>query len=464
MVYYSKEDRSCFHCGLTTHPILLCPNIDKEQTELGKKVQLAFCNARKAWYKEFGKKKKERSATYNYLKVKNYLQSLVLPEQLSLQGYLEPLHLLSLNPEPIQNHSLKIQKAAREFFSYILPSLRKNLIAKLIEQSQNQSQSQSQPGAFTEKNLANTVDYHSIVRPCRQKNAKSPWTQTLNQAVKEGIPADFSNGEDNRFYTIQKMETRIRYLHHLIMDDNELSLAVRQTLVDCLNAKNGKTTVRVCSLGGGPAYDHVAIWMVLLFIFNMNKSFNVSKVLVQTDVFDLFGEWEEIVNAMDDSLARTIEGIEDSEENDLVDVRVFQRGGACMKQCDIREGLDRPINDLLKKSLEDINIICFSFVIHENSSIILSKDKNEPLIQGAARDIMERAEVGTLMVCMDSNNCCWPAFKATARAYGWQYFGSEERQKRISLGPNQFVIFKRIKYGTFPLDEAVSSTSRIEQG
>jgi len=459
MAYNSKEDQSCFQCGLKFHSILQCPDIDKEQSELGKTLQLAFYDARKAWYKEFGKKKKERSATSNYLTIKNYLRYLVLPEQLSL--YLEPLYLLSLNPE-IQVPASKHQKATREFFSYILPLLRKNLIATLEEQSLLQSRSRS--CAFAEEPLADAIDYHSIVRPYRQKNFNNPWTQALNQAVRDGTPANFSNDENNRFYTIQKMETRIRYLLYLIVDNNELSLAVRQTLVDCLNAKNGETTVRVCSLGGGPGFDHVAIWMALLFIFNMNKPFDVSKVMVQTDVFDLYGEWEEIVTAMDNSLAKTMEEIDVSEENHLVSVKVFQRGGVCMKQCDIREGLDNPINNLLKESLEDVSIICFSFVLHENSSTILSEDKNDPLIQGAARNIMERQKVGTLMVCMDSNNCCWPAFKATARAYGWQYFGSEERQKRISLGPNQFVIFKRIKYGTFPLDEAVSSTSRIEQG
>lgn len=385
--------------------------------------------------------------------IKNYLQYLVLPQKLSLQGFLDPLHLLSLNPELIVPQS-KLQKAVREFFSHILPSLRKNVIAALKKQSLTESQSES--GTLTEENPTDSsIDYHSIVRPYRKKNAKNPWTQKLNKAVKGGTPADFSNDEDNRFYTIQKMETRIRYLHHLLMDDNELSQSVRQTLLDCLNAKEGERTVRVCSLGGGPGYDHVAIWMVLLLIFNLNKPFNVFKVMVQTDVFDLFGEWEEIVNAMDDSLAKTMEAMGDSEENNLVNGTVFQSGGARMKQCDIREGLDRPINNVLKKSIADVNIICFSFVIHENSSIILSKDEDDPLIQGAARDIMERAKVGTLMICMDSNNCCWPAFKMTARVYGWQHFSSEERQTRISQGPKQFVIFKRIKDGTFPLDEAV---------
>ena len=129
-----------------------------------------------------------------------------------------------------------------------------------------------------------------------------------------------------------------------------------------------------------------------------------------------------------------------------------------MKQCDIREGLDSPINDLLKKSLEEVNIICFSFVLHENSSIILSVDENDPLIQGTARDIMERAKIGTLMVCTDSNNFCWPAFKATARVYGWHYFGSEERGYKINQGPKQFVIFKRVKEGTISLDESVPSS------
>jgi hypothetical protein len=387
--------------------------------------------------------------------MKNYLQTLVLPKDLCLQGYLDPTHVLSLYPEPNLPPS-KLQKASREFFSYILPTLCKHLITTLKAQSKSQSQAQSSP--VTNSDQTDGVDYHSIVRSYRKKNAKNPWTHALNQAVKEGNPADFSNDEDNRFYAIQKLETRTRYLYQLIMDDNALNLAVRQSLIDCLNAKDAANTVRVCSLGGGPGYDHVAIWTALLFIFNMNKPFNVSKVMVQTDVFDLFGEWEEIVKAMDDSLAKTMEAIQDSEESSAVNVNIFQSGGACMKQCDIREGLDSPINDLLKKSLEEVNIICFSFVLHENSSIILSVDENDPLIQGTARDIMERAKIGTLMVCTDSNNFCWPAFKATARVYGWHYFGSEERGYKINQGPKQFVIFKRVKEGTISLDESVPSS------
>ena len=147
---------------------------------------------------------------------------------------------------------------------------------------------------------------------------------------------------------------------------------------------------------------------------------------------------------MNRSMSNVINDLSDAKSD--FDVEIFKADGAKMKLCDIRERLDCPVNIDLSNSIMSVDIICFSFVIHENASSILSEDQGDPLIRGATRDIMERAPIGTLMICMDSNNFCWSSLKATAKAFGWHVFGALERGSRIKMGPKEFVVFRRVHH------------------
>jgi len=352
--------------------------------------------------------------------------------------FIDPFELLHNNADTSDptNQQMKLQKSSREFFSYIMDTLLQELIT-VFEVNDDD------------------IDYKDIVKRYRHKNDANPWVHVLNQAVKDGIPADFSNDENNRFYTIQKLETRTRYLHHLIMDENDICSDVRKALLDCLNARDGEEkdrTINVCALGGGPGYDHVAIWIALLFLYNTN-AIDAGQISLKTEVYDLFGEWESIVGLMDQSLSNAMDTISDDSDCSEINVDVYKGNGASLKLCDIREGLDSPVNEHLRDSLTRVDIICFSFVMHENASILRSNDKDDPLIQGVTRDLMALAKVGTLMLVTDSNNLLWPTLKATAKVYGWRYFGALERDSRISMGPKEFVVLQRVRDGIFPLDE-----------
>lgn len=284
----------------------------------------------------------------------------------------------------------------------------------------------------------------------RHKNENNPWSYVLNEAVRQGIPADFSDLEKNRYYAIQKLETRTRYLYLLIMDDNEICRKVRNLLSSrfkCSKNDNGCTKKRkqihVTSIGGGPGYDHIAIWIAFLFIFNMNDgSIDTSNVTFQTEVYDLYGEWEDTVKAMSLSLTKTQEYIS-KENSSKFRMNLFDGNETHLKLCDIREDLSSEANESLSKSLEFTDIICFSFVIHENASIILPDDDSDPFIQGTARDIMEQSKVGTIILCTDSSHRCWPSFITTAKYFGWKHLDSSERKSTIPLGPKSYAIFLR---------------------
>ena len=288
--------------------------------------------------------------------------------------------------------------------------------------------------------IDNDVDYNRLIKSYRNKNDYNPWTQNLNNAVKKGEPADFSNEQKNRIYTVQKLDTRTRYLYLLMMDDNVIADRLRQMLLDKLHqGLDGSMNLNVCSIGGGPGYEHVAVWIVLLFLMNMNKTIEVPNVKVNTTVFDLFGEWRDMVQNIENGLVETINGLQ---HEDMV-TSTFQSGGMSMTLCDIRETLNcTNINKDLLISLEDVDIICFSFVIHENASSILTEDKSR--VQGAILDILEKARIGTFIVFIDSNNFCWEALKASAKEYGWEYFGAAERQCRIIHGPKEYVLMNRM--------------------
>ena len=427
MAYASKEDQTCFHCGFKSHAIDACPSLlrGEEQSSKGKAAQLAFYDARKKWRKEHGKNKKPKSNIHHYLAMKEYLCSLSSTIKPGECKFRDPVKILKRYPQENSSPN-KLQKAAREFFNCIHAPLLQKIILSF-------------------ENIDDSVDYNDIVRTYRHKNENNPWVHTLNNAVRKGCPADFSDVAKNRYYTIQKSETRTRYLYLLIMDDNSICKEIRDVLIGLLNKPDGGK-IRVCTLGGGPGYDHVAIWVALLFIYNMNESIANKKITVNTDVYDLYGEWEDIVITMDQSLDHTLKAISEADNGkDHFKTCIFKGEGASTKLCDIREDLDSPVNSALSESLLEADIIFFSFVIHENASIIISKDEDDPLIQGAARDIMERSRIGTVMICTDSNNTCWPAFRLSAKFFGWEFFGSLERGSRISLGPKEWLLCRRVE-------------------
>lgn len=298
---------------------------------------------------------------------------------------------------------------------------------------------------------------------------QAEWQEELTRAVREGTPADFSDraaggcddNDDNgdghgdgspalslRAYAVGKLATRVRYLHHLILDDNPLSAVVREVLLPvlpgCGQGRNNEP-LRVCSVGGGPAYDHVALTLVARFLARVQggqsagtRRWDPRKI--DTQVFDLYDEdWRPIADAVVECYAETWANEETFDEGDP-----SKDGGlVTMHHADIRFGLDESSNgDSLRPAVEKADIICFQFVLHENA-LLLSAERENGRIGGAIADILDRAAIGTLVICTDSSNTLWPVLKETATECGWIFYSDTERGSRIFLGPASFVILQR---------------------
>jgi len=140
--------------------------------------------------------------------------------------------------------------------------------------------------------------------------------------------------------------------------------------------------------------------------------------------------------------------------------QTFQRSSGSemsINHCDIRKGLDDICHADLAKAIENVDVICVSFVLHENASFVLDEGhdshgeddlSSEAILAGAMRDVFEQSPLGTVMVVMDSSNTLFPALKNTAKKHGWMFQGDDERrvegQKIDNLGPKSFVLLERI--------------------
>ena len=181
------------------------------------------------------------------------------------------------------------------------------------------------------------------------------------------------------------------------MDFNIISNRVRALLVDRLNTVGEKRDFSIVSIGGGPGYDHVALWAVLLFIRSMNHNNSMEDVRLRTRVFDLYKEWEPIISEVDKAVMNTSASLETSEIGGNVST-LMSSDLLSLHLCDIRLDLCADINAELCEAIDNVDIIVFQFVMHENASIILSEDE----IKGATLDILKKSRLGTIMICTDS--------------------------------------------------------------
>ena len=290
------------------------------------------------------------------------------------------------------------------------------------------------------------------------------WTYRLNKAVKDGTPADFSNLFANQTYSLEKLLPRVRYLYYLLMDYNPISNRIRNLFIPSQlkgswDRDENCREICVCSIGGGPGYDHISLCILSSFFRYVQSSVHARLYgvrAIRTRVFDLFADdWQSIMDPLqlstNGALSRTVKEIalEFGEPLNYSQEERVQESKMTMHSCDIRMDLDSSENKELRMVLERTDIICLQYILHENSSLI-APDKNHStssntMIRGVVYDLLKRANVGTFMVCTDSNNFVWPLLKASAEACGWIFVGDTEKDGKITLGPKSFVILERIR-------------------
>ena len=414
---FVEAKRFCWYCGLIDHEHQSCPTklASQPRTLEGKNAEKRYrkCLENLRIQNGTNRPKRIKHKLHQFIEMKKYFSSAYLDHY---NG--EPYALIKRDENLNDMMEDKFLMAHRQFFSYIIGNLQKKLI-----------------DVFQEK--YDDFDYSSSVKRYRSKGKASPWIYSLNHAVKNGTPADFSNHIKNRIYTVEKVTSRTRYLHHLIMDWNPISNSIREILYD----KIQRDHVSVMSIGGGPAFDHIAIWIIMLFLRNMNNQNrqNSKQWTIKTQIFDLYLEWTNICNEVELSFTDILNELD---ENITVDAHPNR--DISVHHCDLRLELHDSANTQVQQSLNAADIICVQYVTHENSSFIL--DDDDKYIRGLFFGILVESEEGTIIVFTDSGNFVWPKLKSTAIAYGWFCFGDDDKRSSggdVRQGPKSFVMLQR---------------------
>ncbi len=235
--------------------------------------------------------------------------------------------------------------------------------------------------------------------------------KSLNKAVKDGAPADFSDPNAIVCYANQRLEPRCRYLYNLIMHDHHLCFEVRKMLMP------GQNTT-VCSIGGACGFDHVTLLAISNFLCSV-QPVTCDPASVLTRVHDLYHEdWQPI-------LARLGQACGSEMENE---------------NCDLRS----PINHDSNVSVDtNSDIFIFSFVLHENASFLTEEDgslKEDCLVW----DIIQRGKIGAMIICTDAGVKMWPPIIEAASQMGWESDSYPPYDRfRVKMGPKSFCVLKR---------------------
>jgi len=297
-----------------------------------------------------------------------------------------------------------------------------------------------------------TVDPHAshTVNPALEPDpppseAPQNWLTELTNAVKSGNPADFSNRDpclELRSYTMEKIITRCRYLHHLILEGSGcergrepgpdgVSSRIRRLLLPPTGPCNehGENRVtRICSIGGGPGFDHVAISLAAHFLHlvqPIRENNNHRTRSIVTQVFDLYSaDWEPIVTALGEACRNEIGNNNDS----------------CSAMTNHFADLRLPSDGALLDAVAIVDIVVFQFVLHENAAHFAVR--NGRFVESVLNDVLETAKVGSFIMGIDSSHALWPILKNTALEYGWSCTNDQDLNP-ILFGPKSFIILER---------------------
>lgn len=408
---FLEAKRYCWYCGIKDHEHQSCPvkGSDLPRAIGGK-------NAEKA-YKSCLERMRIENGTYKAKPTKHNLYHYAACQSYFCEKYQDGIiddtfNQLKIEDNNNQNIEQKLRRGYSQFCTFILGMFQKALVEKYEEKY-------------------NDFEYSSIIKRYRSKGNASPWIHSLNSAVKTGIPADFSSAIKNRIYTIEKVTSRPRYLFHLLMDSNPVSNAVRSMLL----GNREQCCINIYSIGGGPGFDHIAIWLVILFLRNVNHRMAKSDqpACIRTKVFDLYNEWSHVCLDVEKCFSQLLQHLGDS-----IQVDVYSDGGLSFHQCDLRLDLCDVANSHLLDNLSDVDIICLQYVMHENSSFI-SHD-NDSRIRGLVQGILIEAKEGTVMIFTDSVNFLWSKLRVTATEHSWVCFGSDDMIVRSKGSPKSFVM------------------------
>mmetsp|Transcript_37119 Transcript_37119/g.116790 ORF Transcript_37119/g.116790 Transcript_37119/m.116790 type:complete len:358 (-) Transcript_37119:597-1670(-) len=344
----SKPPRTCFNCGAVTHQASDC---GAEPSEAG----------RTAWaqYRSYASRKPATPAARDYrLVVARNVAAAPPPE-----GPLchDPVAVMAARGTERAVHD--VVSASRATFHNIMVQVKSS--------------------------LARATCHGAAVHA----GAGDALKRSLNQAVRDGAPADFSDPDAIVCYANDRVAPRCRYLYNLLMDPAELCGGVRRMLLpgrEAVPAGGGELRrCEVVSIGGGPGFDHLTLLSLATFLREVQPppppGLDYAEVAVTTSVYDLFApDWEPVVGALDSACRAA--GLLGEMSNDA---------------CDVRERLSHESNDRLRAQAGTADLFIFSFVLHENATSLTTEGGG--LSEGCLLPgLLEAAKPGAYIVCTDS--------------------------------------------------------------
>jgi hypothetical protein len=198
----------------------------------------------------------------------------------------------------------------------------------------------------------------------------------LRGALRDGVPPDFGDAAALTAYTQERLQARCRYLYTLLLCEDEVCSAARQQLLlpqpaDGASCGTTQRPLSVLSIGGGPAFDDVALRLLASFLASMpcgKTREHARPVQICTVVLDLNeAEWT--------TAARAVAAATDS----ATAAGLLGGGGAEAEQlrlarCDVRLALDDSDNEAMASLTPTADVFVFSFVLHENAAGLLESE------------------------------------------------------------------------------------------
>ena len=457
----------CFHCGQPGHIISTCTSSSMPQSLAGKEAWHRFIDRRTKLNAKHGRKRKD--PLQQVLKWMSDADTLIIDDQ--NKDAKECVRA----KDPIAILVSEAKNAKASFADDTITqkwkdrhNAKRNNLDRAFHRSFNQRIEIIRRGLISRLNVT------------PERLAASTWQSELNRAVVLGRPANFAaqneyddaqyqgvDGDNDpgrciEVYAVEKLNSRCRYLYHLLFGNDHLTSKVRSLLlplpateqVDESTIQHDTPDVNIVSLGAGPGFDHIAMCLVSQFLYDIQPNNRLlRRRQINTKMYDLFDrDWEPIMSMLGESCHEGLNHpLYRNEHHDGCDdnnASCINNNGCnmTMSHGDLRIRLNATIhaNDLAC-AIQTADIICAQFVLHENASCILKQD--EDTIVGAMKDILEQAPVGTIMICTDSANFLFPALKRTATKLGWTYLGDEERREKretiAHLGPKSYVILEK---------------------
>jgi hypothetical protein len=226
-----------------------------------------------------------------------------------------------------------------------------------------------------------------------------------------------------------------RYLYNLILTDDPTCRNMRKLFLPDAGAAE---PVRVCSLGGGPGFDHVTMLFLASFLCEANRALHEGAEFgareVHTEVRDLFcDDWQPILDAIADSSVAHVP-------------LVHQSSRGITSPCDLRYETDHEANSGGQLSIGGFDLFVFSFVLHENHSGLKTGDGEEgDLVESClVHQILREAKAGSFVVCTDAGNRMWPCIQRAGAGLGWNSkIGGGFEPWKVKMGARSFMVMER---------------------